>query len=64
MRHLVSFTALTDVSARRLSPEAIQEIEEEDPRLALRWWRAVSQQALLRIEERWRQQAGETHTVD
>ena len=63
LRHLVSFTALSDVTAQRLSPEAIAQIEEEDPRLALRWWRAVGQQAMLRIEERWRQRAGETHTA-
>lgn len=63
LRHLVSFTALSDVTAQRLSPEAIAQIEEEDPRLALRWWRAVGQQAMLRIEERWRPRAGETHTA-
>lgn len=64
LRYLVSFTALTHVTARRLSPEAITRIEEQDPALALRWWRAVSQQAMLRLEERWRQQAGETYTAD
>ena len=52
------------MTARRLSPEAITRIEEQDPALALRWWRAVSQQAMLRLEERWRQQAGETYTAD
>lgn len=64
LRQPVSFTTLTDVTARRLPPEAIERLETENPRLALRWWRAVSAHAMLRIEERWRQQAGETHTVD
>jgi len=63
-RHMVSFTTLTDVAARRLPPEAVVEIEKTHPELALRWWRAVSTHAMRRIEERWRQQAGETHTTD
>lgn len=63
-RHMVSFTTLTDVIARKLPPEAVDEIEKTHPELALRWWRAVSTHAMRRIEERWRQQAGETHTAD
>lgn len=63
-RHMVSFTTITDVVARKLPPEAVDEIEKTHPELALRWWRAVSTHAMRRIEERWRQQAGETHTTD
>lgn len=64
LRHPVSFTTLTDVTARRLPPEAIERLEAENPALALRWWRAVSANAMLRVEEHWRQRAGETHTVN
>lgn len=64
MRHMVSYRTLTDTTAQMLPALAIAELEETDPALAMRWWRSVAKLAMGRIDDAWRQQAGDAQDPD
>ena len=52
-----TLSALTDVTARVLPPEAIAELEQQDPRLALQLWKALARDGFERTDQQWRDTA-------
>ena len=50
-RHAATVTALEALEVELLTPDALAEIERNDPALALQLWRAISQDAFTRVRE-------------
>jgi glutaminase len=60
----VTLTAVTDVTARVLTPEALAELEEQDPVLALRLWKAIARDGYERADQQWRDAAVHASATD
>nr|WP_306438970.1 cyclic nucleotide-binding domain-containing protein [Kocuria sediminis] len=52
-----TLSAVTDVTARVLSPQTLAELEREDPALGLRLWRALARDGFERADQQWRDAA-------
>lgn len=50
-RHGATVTAMDDLEVAVLSPQALSDLERDDPALALLLWRAISQDAFTRLRE-------------
>ncbi len=50
-RHAATATALEDLDVAVLTPQALSDLERDDPALALQLWRAISQDAFTRLRE-------------
>ncbi len=50
-RHAATVTAMDDLEVAVLSPQALSNLERDDPGLALQLWRAISQDAFTRLRE-------------
>ncbi|MFI7484020.1 glutaminase A [Kocuria sp. M1R5S2] len=59
-----TLSALTDVTAGVLVPETLAELEEQDPPLALRLWRALAQDGFERTDQQWRDAAVHASSQD
>ena len=53
----VTLTAVTDVTARVLTPDELAQLEREDPALGLRLWKALARNGLERVDQQWRDAA-------
>ena len=60
----VTLTAVTDVTARVLTPEALAELEEQDLALALRLWKAIARDGYERADQQWRDAAVHASATD
>ena len=50
-RHGATVTAMDDLDVAVLSPDALTDLERDNPALALQLWRAISQDAFTRLRE-------------
>ncbi len=50
-RHAATVTAMDDLEVAVLSPQALSDLERDNPALALQLWRAISQDAFTRLRE-------------
>lgn len=50
-RHAATVTAVEALEVQVLTPQALGEVEQADPALALRLWRAISADAFIRVRE-------------
>lgn len=50
-RHAATVTAVEALEVEVLTPQALREVEQTDPALALRLWRAISADAFTRVRE-------------
>ncbi|MEF3120934.1 glutaminase A [Kocuria flava] len=63
-RQRVTLSAITDVTARVLDPDALAALEQEDPPLALRLWQALARDGYERADQQWRDAAVHASATD
>lgn len=60
----VTLSAVTDVTARVLSSRTLAQLEQEDPPLALRLWKALARDGFERADQQWRDTAVHASATD
>ncbi|MFE7629005.1 glutaminase A [Kocuria sp. NPDC057446] len=63
-RQHVTLSAVTDVTARVLPPQALAELEQEEPALGLRLWKALARDGFERADQQWRDAAVHASSSD
>jgi glutaminase len=59
-----TLSAVTDVTARVLLPQSLAELEQEEPALGLRLWKALARDGFEQTDQQWRDAAVHASTSD